>query len=159
MAKYNLVLRKKILAQIPEVQKCFQCGTCTSTCTASRYLGQFNPREIVYKCLQGDKKVFGDYLFRCITCNRCNQYCPQGVNPFDVIIKLKNIAYQEGLLTDEKKAELDAVYTSILESGSTFVVNDTVKRQREKFGLRKLGFDNKAIQALFEEKKPVVNLE
>ena len=129
-------LRDQILKEIPELKKCFQCGTCVSSCPAKIYSGHFSPREFILKCLQGmQSNVLNDDLYRCITCNNCNERCPQDVNPYEVIVKLKNIAVREKLLSEEKLKQVMGEFEHLLETGVAYSVTDLTKKKREELGL------------------------
>ena len=130
-------LHARITEQIPELMKCFQCGTCVSSCPAKVYSGHFSPREFILDCLNGmEKRVLDDNLWRCITCNNCNERCPQGVNPYEVIVKLKNIALREGLVSESRRAEAYGALSSLLETGSAYPLTGLVATKREEAGLQ-----------------------
>jgi len=128
--------RSKIIEEIPELKKCFQCGTCVSSCPAKIYSGHFSPREFILECLHGlQKKVLNDDLWRCITCNNCNERCPQDVNPYEVIVKLKNIALREGLTSPEKRDEAITAFNHLIDTGCAYPIGDLTKKRREELGL------------------------
>jgi len=139
--------RQKIIEEIPELQRCFQCGTCVSSCPAKVYSTQFSPREFILEALHGMQKgIINDHLWKCLTCNRCNERCPQDVNPYEVIIKLKNIAVREGMISPEKKAEVIGAFNHLVSTGNAYPVTDLAKKKREELGL-----------AALEEKKVAEN--
>ncbi len=137
MAKnINFGNRQDIIKEIPELQKCFQCGTCVSSCPARIYSGHFSPRGFILECLHGmQSEVLNDNLWHCITCNNCNERCPQDVNPYEVIVKLKNIAIREGLVSKERHDELVKAFNHLVETGSAYPVSELVKKNREELGL------------------------
>jgi len=130
-------LRKKIIDEIPKLQRCFQCGTCVSSCPAKIYSGHFSPREFILECLHGlQEKVINDDLWRCLTCHNCNERCPQDVNPYKVIVLLKNIAIREGLVSEEKRNELIAAFNHVIETGCAYPQSDLSKQMRSDKGLK-----------------------
>ncbi|MCF8049672.1 MAG: (Fe-S)-binding protein [Desulfobacterales bacterium] len=66
-------------------QKCDRCGDCLVKCQYVDY-----PREKAIS--QIEKLIFGEnaeILSECITCCACNEYCPQGADPFELINELQ----------------------------------------------------------------------
>jgi heterodisulfide reductase subunit C2 len=133
----NFKLRTKIIKEIPDLKKCFQCGTCVSSCPAKIYSGHFSPREFILKCLHGlQKEVINDDLWRCITCHSCNERCPQDVNPYEVIVKMKNIAVRDGLISEEKMQEVKSAFNHLIDTGCPYPVNELTQKKREELGLK-----------------------
>jgi heterodisulfide reductase subunit C2 len=139
MVDINPTLRHKILSEIPELQKCFQCGTCVSSCPARIYGCCFSPREFILDCLRGmQERAMTESLWRCVTCNSCNERCPQDVNPYEVIVKLKNIALRDGLVPKDRAADLISGFNATLESGIAYPTTDLVAKRRSELGLQPL---------------------
>lgn len=134
MFRIDTDFRKKILKGIPEIKQCFQCGTCVSSCMAAKYLGDFNPRIKILSAAYGQKDMLNDVLFKCSTCNNCNERCPQNVNPFEVIVKLKNMAFKLGLLSEEKAG----VFKAVTGTGFAFEITSFTDRLREELNLPKI---------------------
>jgi len=89
-----------------------------------------------------------DDLWRCLTCHNCNERCPQDVNPYEVVVKLKNIAIREGKVSVEKREESIAAYNLVAETGFSYPASELTDKKREEQGLEKLkntkpGIDNK----------------
>lgn len=136
MADINKELRDKIIQEIPELKKCFQCGTCTSSCPAKIYSGHFSPRELILQCLRGmQEEILDDNLWRCITCNSCNERCPQDVNPYEVIVKLKNIAVREGMVSEERRQAMSQAFDMVIDTGFAYPANELVRKRRQEQGL------------------------
>jgi heterodisulfide reductase subunit C2 len=128
-----------LFAEIPDLKKCFQCGTCVSSCPAKIYSGHFSPREFILHCMRNmEQKILNDDLWRCITCHSCNERCPQEVNPYDIIVKLKNIALRENLVSREKADDLRKAFDSLFETGLAYPLNDVTMKRREELGLAPL---------------------
>ena len=62
--------------------KCEFCGKCLSKCNYIDVNGEKAGEEL--KKLYEDGNV--EWLNDCITCFACNEYCPNGARPFDLII-------------------------------------------------------------------------
>lgn len=133
MLKINTEFRNKILKEIPEIKNCFQCGTCTSSCLVKKYTGKFSPREKILSALEGRKEVLNNELWLCSTCNACNERCPQNVNPYEIIIKLKNIAFREGLI--ENSEEKTEPAKNVIETGLSLKTSEFTENERKKLGL------------------------
>ncbi|MEM4267838.1 MAG: 4Fe-4S dicluster domain-containing protein [Candidatus Woesearchaeota archaeon] len=139
MQSFNYTLREKLIGEIPDLKKCFQCGTCASSCVATKYSKHFNPRQIIQAGVYGfQAKIMNDDLWRCTTCNRCNERCPQDVNPYEVIVKLKNIALRNGLVSEQKSNELLRSFNQVIETGLSLSMTEFSQKQRVNLGLREV---------------------
>ena len=134
MGKINLEFRKEIIKAIPEILKCYQCGTCVSSCPTEKYGGSYSPRRKILSASYGEKKILATELWNCVTCNTCNERCPQEVNPYGVLVKLKNLAYRFGLI-DESYAK---TRNNVLETGRAIPVTAGTSRRRKDLGLKEL---------------------
>ena len=64
-------------------EQCDFCGDCLARC----YYLPFDKKsggEAFKKLVQGEKV---DWLYDCVTCIACNEYCPKDARPFDLILK------------------------------------------------------------------------
>ena len=64
-------------------ERCDFCGDCLARC---HYL-PFDKKsggEAFRKLVMGEKV---DWLYDCVTCIACNEYCPKDARPFDLILK------------------------------------------------------------------------
>ena len=135
MTDINFEIREEIVKEIPEILKCYQCGTCVSSCLAERYGKAYSPRRKILMANYGSKDILAKELWRCVTCNNCNERCPQEVNPYDVLIKLKNYAIKKGLIDEQEYKEIEE---RVMETGRAMPVTDRTKRIREELGLEEL---------------------
>lgn len=130
--KIDMKARRDLLAEIPEAKRCFQCSTCAASCVVLRYSGGLNPRVLIVRALCGDAEVVASAeLWTCATCAQCDQRCPQGVNPFEVLMRLKNIAARKGLAPESRVAAA----RMIAETGLAFPMSPSVDQRRSKLGL------------------------
>jgi heterodisulfide reductase subunit B len=116
---------------------CYQCGACVGDCPAATYSDTFNPREIMLKVLYGlrDELLGPDsVLWQCTNCYSCHERCPQQVKPVEVIISLKNMLADRGIIP----TAVDRVIKTFETTGRTTPANPTVDRMREQFGLSPL---------------------
>ena len=113
---------------------CYQCGACVGDCPASTYSPEFNPREIMLKVLYGlgDDLVGEDsLLWQCTNCYNCHERCPQEVKPVEVIISMKNMLADRGVLPPTAAK----VIRTLEETGRTVPYSPAIDKQRAKFGL------------------------
>jgi heterodisulfide reductase subunit C len=113
---------------------CYQCGACVGDCPATTYGGDFNPREIMLKVLYGlgDELMREDsVLWQCTNCYNCHERCPQQVKPVEVIISMKNMLYDRGIVPPS----VAKVIKTFEESGRTVPFSPAIDKQRAKYGL------------------------
>ncbi|MBD3157606.1 MAG: CoB--CoM heterodisulfide reductase subunit C [Candidatus Lokiarchaeota archaeon] len=117
----------------PNVQSCYQCGTCSGSCPAGARTN-YLVRDIIRKALLGLKEecVSVTELWYCTTCYACTDRCPQDVKPTDVIKAIRNIAVAEGhMLSNHQK-----VAVKVIETGHAVPLDKEMWQQlREKVGL------------------------
>jgi heterodisulfide reductase subunit C2 len=75
---------------------CFQCGTCTGGCPSGRRT-VVRTRKIIRNALLNIKDVLNDEdIWMCTTCYTCYERCPRSVPITDILIKIRNLAVQNG---------------------------------------------------------------
>lgn len=97
----------------PNIQSCFQCGTCSGSCPAGARTN-YIVRLIIRKALLGLKEdvISSPELWYCTTCYTCQDRCPQDVRPTDVIKAIRNVAVSEGhMLMNHRKTAAKVVET------------------------------------------------
>jgi Fe-S oxidoreductase len=65
------------------LQKCNFCGICLERCHYSKFTKEECAEEI-RKLIKGEPARITDV---CVTCSACNEYCPTGANPYDLILR------------------------------------------------------------------------
>ena len=116
---------------------CYQCGACVAVCPAARFSDDFNPRDIMLKTLLGKKEELigtDSIIWKCTNCYSCYERCPQDVRPVEVIIALKNICREDGVLPPN----VDKYSETIIKTGRSVVITSTVHRRRKELGLPEL---------------------
>jgi heterodisulfide reductase subunit C len=70
------------------IHRCWQCGSCTNSCTVNAINPEFNPRYWIYLIRMGmesellrDKEI----IWQCVSCNKCTYACPRDVFPEGVM--------------------------------------------------------------------------
>jgi heterodisulfide reductase subunit C len=113
--------------------KCYQCGTCASSCPVARITTRFNPRVVIKNAIAGNRRsvVVDEPIWLCCSCYNCQERCPQGVEIAEVIYALRNIALKEG---HTPKAFVEMSSNLIAEGRVVPTTAFTIK-SRERFGL------------------------
>lgn len=86
--KNDLMVSEKILREMPELQTCIGCGSCTATCTAGN-LTEFNFRKVHTLVRRGEYKEAYEQMNKCMLCGKCRLSCPRGINTRGVVLKIK----------------------------------------------------------------------
>ncbi len=90
---YNEALEEEIAA-LPGgefIHRCWQCGSCTNSCTVYNINPEFNPRYWIYLTRLGMEEELlrdKDIIWQCVSCNKCTYACPRDVNPEGVMKSL-----------------------------------------------------------------------
>lgn len=82
------------------VHRCWQCGSCTNSCTMYAQNVQFNPRYWIYLTRLGLKEEIlkdKDIIWQCVSCNKCTNICPKDVRPEGVMKALAHWMQDEGI--------------------------------------------------------------
>jgi heterodisulfide reductase subunit C len=82
------------------VHRCWQCGSCTNSCTMYGQNVQFNPRFWIYLTRLGLKDELikdKDIIWQCVSCNKCTNICPKDVRPEGVMKALAHWMEDEGI--------------------------------------------------------------
>jgi heterodisulfide reductase subunit C len=75
------------------VHRCWQCGSCTNSCTMYALNADFNPRYWIYLANLGLKaEILKDkeIIWQCVSCNKCTNVCPKDVRPEGVMKALQH---------------------------------------------------------------------
>jgi heterodisulfide reductase subunit C len=87
---YNENLQEEIAA-LPGgeyIHRCWQCGSCTNSCTVNAVNADFNPRYWIYLIRMGMESELlrdKDIIWQCVSCNKCTYACPRDVVPEGVM--------------------------------------------------------------------------
>lgn len=116
-----------------KLNRCFQCGTCTSDCPIARFSDCYRPRQIIRMAQLGlkDRVLSSDALWLCAACFTCTDRCPQGVEVASVIRILRNASVERGFMPPIFKQ----LGLSILETTIAYRIPELKLRKREEIGL------------------------
>jgi heterodisulfide reductase subunit C len=87
---YNERLEEEIAA-LPggeNIHRCWQCGSCTNSCTVNALNPDFNPRFWIYLIRMGMESELlrdKDIIWQCVSCHKCTSACPRDVVPEGVM--------------------------------------------------------------------------
>ena len=91
---------------------CVQCGRCTGGCPVT-VRTNLNVRRFVYDSI--DESMLEDLarlpeIWDCTTCNTCAVRCPKGLKPVEVLIGLRNIMVESGVIQPTARDALESVF-------------------------------------------------
>lgn len=114
----------KVIQSYPggeNVHRCWQCGSCTNSCTMYAINTDFNPRYWIYLTNLGYKSELvkdKDIIWQCVSCNKCTNICPKDVRPEGVMKALAHWLEDEGLTPKSRSSMFDEEFTrQCLERG------------------------------------------
>lgn len=81
------IFRKLTLIE-PSIWKCIFCGSCSSTCTASKFT-DLSFRLISLNLRRGNVKDVTKMSSLCMLCGKCTMVCPRDVNIRHIMVLLK----------------------------------------------------------------------
>ncbi len=111
--------------------KCVQCGSCTSACIVNSLEEGFNPRRIVGSIARFNR-LPSQNPWLCSTCSLCTERCPQGVDPFSIIMALRTVLYENGGEAPEGILEM---VEQVKKTGLAFPVGSESCERRRLLGL------------------------
>lgn len=88
MDRNSLEFSDKVLAQMPELQACIACGSCTASCTAGA-ITDFNFRKVQTLIRRGEYQGAHKEMNKCMLCGKCRLSCPRGINTRGVVLLIK----------------------------------------------------------------------
>ena len=112
---YNEALQEEIAA-LPGgeyIHRCWQCGSCTNSCTVSAVNPDFNPRYWIYLIRMGLEEELlrdKDIVWQCVSCNKCTYACPRDVNPEGVMKATAHWLELKGHVAKSPSMHFDEVF-------------------------------------------------
>jgi len=96
------------------VHRCWQCGSCTNSCTVYALDTEFNPRYWIYLVnlgLTAELLKDKDVIWRCVSCNKCTNICPKDVRPEGVMKAIQHWLEDEGHVQKSASTRFDEEFT------------------------------------------------
>jgi heterodisulfide reductase subunit C len=113
---YNEALQDEIAA-LPGgeyIHRCWQCGSCTNSCTVNAINPDFNPRYWIYLIRMGmESELLRDreIIWQCVSCNKCTYACPRDVVPEGVMKATAHWLELKGYTKPSPSSIFDEVFT------------------------------------------------
>jgi heterodisulfide reductase subunit C len=120
---YNERLEEEIAA-LPGgelIHRCWQCGSCTNSCTVNAVNPDFNPRFWIYLIRTGMESELlrdKDIIWQCVSCHKCTYACPRDVVPEGVMKATARWLELKGHMPKSKSAIFDEEFTEqVVQTG------------------------------------------
>ncbi len=120
---YNEDLQDEIAA-LPGgeyIHRCWQCGSCTNSCTVNAINADFNPRHWIYLIRMGFEAELvrdKDLIWQCVSCNKCTYACPRDVVPEGVMKATAHWLERKGYTPKSPSMVFDEVFSEqVIERG------------------------------------------
>ena len=113
---------------------CYQCGTCVSSCAAGLVNPQKNIRKLIQNLIDAaDESELNknDLLWLCTNCYQCEDRCPEGVPLTTLLIRLKNMAVDRGLIPASVQKEIE----TLAAHSFTYPPAKSIISRRKRLGL------------------------
>ena len=113
---YNERLEEEIAA-LPggeHINRCWQCGSCTNSCTVNAVNPDFNPRFWIYLIRTGMEAELlrdKDIIWQCVSCHKCTYSCPRDVVPEGVMKATAHWLELKGHTPKSKSTIFDEEFT------------------------------------------------
>lgn len=116
VADYNEDLQDEIAAMAggEYIHRCWQCGSCTNSCTVNAINPDFNPRHWIYLVRMGFEAELvrdRDIIWQCVSCNKCTSACPRDVVPEAVMHAIGHWLEYKGYTPKRPSSIFDEVFT------------------------------------------------
>ena len=120
---YNEALEDEIAA-LPGgeyIHRCWQCGSCTNSCTVNALNPDFNPRYWIYLIRMGMESELlrdKDIIWQCVSCHKCTHVCPRDVVPEGVMKATSHWLELKGHTPKSNSMIFDEVFSEqVFETG------------------------------------------
>jgi heterodisulfide reductase subunit C2 len=136
---YNEALEEEIAA-LPggeHIHRCWQCGSCTNSCTVHAVNNDFNPRFWIYLIRMGMESELlrdKDIIWQCVSCNKCTYACPRDVFPEGVMKATSHWLELKGHTPKSKSMVFDEVFTEQVVATGKIEEGRTIRRFFERTG-------------------------
>ncbi|NMC58758.1 MAG: 4Fe-4S dicluster domain-containing protein [Candidatus Methanofastidiosa archaeon] len=93
------------------VYECFQCGMCASGCPVASDTDHKIKRTMHQVLLGLDEQILEKKaIWLCTTCFMCLERCPQDAGPTEVVIALRRISAEKGIIPEAQVEVANNIY-------------------------------------------------
>ena len=130
---YNEAMEDEIAA-LPggeNIHRCWQCGSCTNSCTVHEINPDFNPRFWIYLIRMGMESELlrdKDNIWQCVSCNKCTYACPRDVVPEGVMKATAHWLELKGHVPKSPSMHFDEVFTEQVVKTGKIEESRTIRR-------------------------------
>jgi len=129
------------------IMRCFQCGTCTSSCTTNSVLADYNPRGLIEAILVLGVMPDAEDAWACATCGNCVERCPRGVSAMEVMLAARSRLFEQlGRIPNDCRAMIQ----NIEGTGRAVGPRSDLKKIRKALGLPDVSMDGQALKQIQE---------
>ena len=91
-----------------QIDLCISCGRCTAVCPVQRENPDLNPCRVVRMAVLGLARevLESDFVWLCAGCYACRETCPQGIRVTDLMVVLRNMAVQRGIIHPSYRVQI-----------------------------------------------------
>lgn len=114
-----------------DILACFNCGYCTGGCPVVPY--EMNMRKLIQKVIFGfsEEVLNSKLIWFCSECNLCGERCPQKVKPYKIVIALRHIAIERGIIP----LIYNVMAQNLIKSGRVVELSEAIDLRREQLEL------------------------
>jgi heterodisulfide reductase subunit C len=134
----------KAVSQCDVIDRCIQCGTCTSSCPSADYM-DYSPRKIIAMIKSGlREQVLSSFTpWLCASCYTCQVRCPAKIKITDVMYALKRKALETGAYPSRfpiavMDREMDRILTTNGRSSEVWLMLNLYLKTLNPLGLLKM---------------------
>jgi heterodisulfide reductase subunit C len=133
---------QKVADEIPEVNRCYQCFTCTLGCPLA-FAMDLKPHEILKHVQLGEKEkvLRASTCWICASCETCATRCPNEIPIVKLMDLLRRLAVEEGMVTEQGPQVNDVFLAEIRKRGRVHELSLILDLKRRTGGLFKLDRD------------------
>ena len=140
--KKDLAFIRTVKDKVPEINRCYQCLTCTLGCPLASAMDLY-PHEIMQYIQLGarEKVLKASTLWVCASCEACATRCPQEIEIVQLMNLLRRLATEEGVVTEKGPVLNDVFLEAIRKKGRVHELSLILDLKRRTGGLFKLDKD------------------
>lgn len=140
--KKDLAFIRTVKDKVPEINRCYQCLTCTLGCPLASAMDLY-PHEIMQYIQLGarEKVLKASTLWVCASCEACATRCPQEIEIVHLMDLLRRLATEEGVVMEKGPVLNDVFLEAIRKKGRVHELSLILDLKRRTGGLFKLDKD------------------